>query len=64
MLASDFSYDLYIVLQGKIGPLSSSLALAFKSWWKPAFTLSLSGRYSCSAFTSIVLRFQATTYKL
>lgn len=30
-------------VQGKLGPLSSSIALAFKSWWKPAFTFSISG---------------------
>lgn len=33
-------------LQGKVGPLSSSLSLAFKSWWKPSFTFNISGAYS------------------
>ncbi|KAJ8426132.1 hypothetical protein Cgig2_001000 [Carnegiea gigantea] len=28
--------------QGKAGPVSSTLSLAFKSWWKPSFTFSLS----------------------
>ncbi|KAI4389093.1 hypothetical protein MLD38_001356 [Melastoma candidum] len=30
------------LLKGKMGPLGSSLALAFKSWWKPSFTFSIS----------------------
>ncbi|KAL5725150.1 hypothetical protein ACHQM5_008325 [Ranunculus cassubicifolius] len=30
------------MLKGKVGPLSSSLALVFKSWWKPSFTFSIS----------------------
>ncbi|KAF9604168.1 hypothetical protein IFM89_003292 [Coptis chinensis] len=30
------------LLKAKLGPLSSSIALAFKSWWKPAFTFSVS----------------------
>ncbi|KAL1537134.1 hypothetical protein AAHA92_29686 [Salvia divinorum] len=30
------------LIKGKVGPLSSSIALAFKSWWKPSFTLSVS----------------------
>ncbi|XP_042029753.1 uncharacterized protein LOC121776628 [Salvia splendens] len=30
------------LIKGKLGPLSSSIALAFKSWWKPSFTLSIS----------------------
>ncbi|PSS35220.1 Glycerol-3-phosphate acyltransferase [Actinidia chinensis var. chinensis] len=30
------------LLKGKAGPLSSSIALAFKSWWKPSFTFSIS----------------------
>ncbi|XP_019051532.1 PREDICTED: uncharacterized protein LOC104587208 isoform X2 [Nelumbo nucifera] len=30
------------LLKGKLGPLSSSVALAFKSWWKPSFTFSIS----------------------
>lgn len=35
-------------VQGKVGPLGSSLALAFKSWWKPAFTFSISGSLTLS----------------
>ncbi|XP_060957913.1 uncharacterized protein LOC115701057 isoform X4 [Cannabis sativa] len=31
------------LLKGKVGPLSSSGTCAFKSWWKPSFTLSISG---------------------
>ncbi|XP_015879252.3 uncharacterized protein LOC107415441 [Ziziphus jujuba] len=30
------------LLKGKVGPLSSSVALAFKSWWKPSFTFGIS----------------------
>ncbi|KAF4381555.1 hypothetical protein F8388_021183 [Cannabis sativa] len=30
------------LLKGKVGPLSSSGTCAFKSWWKPSFTLSIS----------------------
>ncbi|KAJ0682092.1 hypothetical protein HanPI659440_Chr16g0643501 [Helianthus annuus] len=29
----------------KAGPLGSSFCLAFKSWWKPSFTFSMSGYY-------------------
>lgn len=32
-----------LLTQGKVGPLSSSVALAFKSWWKPSFTFNVSG---------------------
>lgn len=35
--------SLSLSLQGKIGPLSSSIAMAFKSWWKPSFTFNISG---------------------
>ncbi|KAG4926292.1 hypothetical protein JHK85_052778 [Glycine max] len=30
------------LLKAKVGPRSSSMALAFKSWWKPSFTFSIS----------------------
>uniref|UniRef100_A0A0R0JPH3 Uncharacterized protein n=1 Tax=Glycine max TaxID=3847 RepID=A0A0R0JPH3_SOYBN len=30
------------MLKAKVGPSSSSMALAFKSWWKPSFTFSIS----------------------
>lgn len=32
---------------GKGGPSQSSLAFAFKSWWKPSFTFSVSGMFIC-----------------
>ncbi|KAL0424289.1 UNVERIFIED_CONTAM: hypothetical protein Sradi_0963700 [Sesamum radiatum] len=32
----------HCISSGKVGPLSSSIALAFKSWWKPSFTFSIS----------------------
>ncbi|KAL0343997.1 UNVERIFIED_CONTAM: hypothetical protein Sangu_1287100 [Sesamum angustifolium] len=43
-LSPSFNFGLELAKnsQGKVGPLSSSIALAFKSWWKPAFTLSMS----------------------
>ncbi|KAI8563200.1 hypothetical protein RHMOL_Rhmol03G0094100 [Rhododendron molle] len=38
------SFYQHVVVQrrGKVGPLSSSVALAFKSWWKPSFTFNIS----------------------
>ncbi|XP_061363206.1 uncharacterized protein LOC133306838 isoform X2 [Gastrolobium bilobum] len=30
------------LLKAKVGPRSSSMAFAFKSWWKPSFTFSIS----------------------
>lgn len=30
------------LLKAKVGPRSSSMAVAFKSWWKPSFTFSIS----------------------
>ncbi|KAF7819584.1 plant/K24A2-2 protein [Senna tora] len=30
------------LMKAKVGPCSSSLALAFKSWWNPSFTFSIS----------------------
>ncbi|CAJ2663543.1 unnamed protein product [Trifolium pratense] len=31
------------LLKAKVGPKSSTMALAFKSWWKPSFTFNISG---------------------
>ncbi|XP_027357883.1 uncharacterized protein LOC113867091 isoform X2 [Abrus precatorius] len=31
-----------LLLKAKVGPRSSSMAFAFKSWWKPSFTFSVS----------------------
>lgn len=33
----------FSLVQGKLGPLTSSVALAFKSWWRPSFTFSITG---------------------
>lgn len=41
-VAASWQANKNFVLKGKVGPLSSSLALAFKSWWKPSFTFSIS----------------------
>ncbi|KAL0331971.1 UNVERIFIED_CONTAM: hypothetical protein Scaly_2098600 [Sesamum calycinum] len=41
-IAASWQANKNFLLKGKVGPLSSSIALAFKSWWKPAFTLSMS----------------------
>ncbi|KAH8519182.1 hypothetical protein H0E87_000839 [Populus deltoides] len=38
----NFSLELAKASQGKVGPLSSTLAFAFKSWWKPSFTFNIS----------------------
>ncbi|KAK1404443.1 Beta-galactosidase 9 [Heracleum sosnowskyi] len=43
-VAASWQVNKNFLLKGKIGPLSSSLALAFKSWWKPAFTFNLSAK--------------------
>ncbi|KAL3629219.1 hypothetical protein CASFOL_026441 [Castilleja foliolosa] len=41
-VAASWQANKNFLVKGKVGPLSSSIALAFKSWWKPSFTLSLS----------------------
>uniref|UniRef100_A0A803NB19 Uncharacterized protein n=1 Tax=Chenopodium quinoa TaxID=63459 RepID=A0A803NB19_CHEQI len=49
----NFCLELANSSQGKVGPLSSTLSLAFKSWWKPAFTISFSAiRYHTVGNTS------------
>lgn len=41
-VAASWQANKNFLLKGKVGPLSSSLAWAFKSWWKPSFTFSIS----------------------
>ncbi|XP_059641319.1 uncharacterized protein LOC132283398 [Cornus florida] len=41
-IAASWQANKNVMLKGKVGPLSSSVALAFKSWWKPSFTFSIS----------------------
>ncbi|KAL0431660.1 UNVERIFIED_CONTAM: hypothetical protein Sradi_0792000 [Sesamum radiatum] len=41
-VAASWQANKNFLLKGKVGPLSSSIALAFKSWWKPSFTFSIS----------------------
>ncbi|KAL3813793.1 hypothetical protein ACJIZ3_015061 [Penstemon smallii] len=41
-VAASWQANKNFLLKGKVGPLSSSIALAFKSWWKPSFTFSMS----------------------
>ncbi|XP_044450704.1 uncharacterized protein [Triticum aestivum] len=39
-IAANWQANKNLLLKGKLGPSKSSLALAFKSWWKPSFTFS------------------------
>lgn len=41
-VAASWQANKNFLLKGKAGPLSSSIVLAFKSWWKPSFTFSIS----------------------
>ncbi|XP_022133850.1 uncharacterized protein LOC111006302 [Momordica charantia] len=41
-VAASWQANKNFLLKGKLGPLSSTLAMAFKSWWKPSFTFSIS----------------------
>ncbi|XP_047310046.1 uncharacterized protein LOC124913678 [Impatiens glandulifera] len=41
-VAASWQANKNFLVKGKLGPLSSSVALAFKSWWKPSFTFSIS----------------------
>ncbi|XP_047045008.1 uncharacterized protein LOC124649405 [Lolium rigidum] len=40
-LAASWQANKNFMLKGKLGPSKSSVALAFKSWWRPSFTLSV-----------------------
>jgi len=40
-IAASWQANKNFLVKAKVGPFSSSVALAFKSWWKPAFTFSL-----------------------
>ncbi|CAA7402304.1 unnamed protein product [Spirodela intermedia] len=40
-VAASWQANKNILLKGKIGPSLSSMALAFKSWWRPSFTFSI-----------------------
>lgn len=51
-VAASWQANKNFMLKGKVGPLSSSVALAFKSWWKPAFTFSISGTRDRSGKTA------------
>nr|XP_043615716.1 uncharacterized protein LOC122587606 [Erigeron canadensis] len=41
-VAASWQANKNILLKGKVGPLSSSISLSFKSWWKPSFSFSVS----------------------
>ncbi|GAB2284208.1 hypothetical protein Dimus_018674 [Dionaea muscipula] len=41
-VAASWQANKNFLLKGKVGPLSSTLAMAFKSWWQPSFTFSIS----------------------
>ncbi|XP_020596621.1 uncharacterized protein LOC110036500 isoform X2 [Phalaenopsis equestris] len=40
-IAAAWQANKNFLLKGKTGPLSSAFCLAFKSWWKPSFTFSI-----------------------
>lgn len=40
-LAASWQANKNFLLKGKLGPSTSSVALAFKSWWRPSFTFSV-----------------------
>ncbi|XP_072993572.1 uncharacterized protein [Typha latifolia] len=40
-LAASWQANKNFLLKGKLGPFNSSVSLAFKSWWKPSFTFSI-----------------------
>lgn len=40
-IAASWQANKNFLVKAKVGPISSSVVLAFKSWWKPAFTFSL-----------------------
>ncbi|CAI0456107.1 unnamed protein product [Linum tenue] len=40
-VAASWQANKNFLLKAKIGPLASSVALAFKSWWKPSFTFNI-----------------------
>ncbi|XP_065877590.1 uncharacterized protein [Euphorbia lathyris] len=41
-VAASWQANKNLLVKGKMGPCSSSLTLAFKSWWKPSFTFNIS----------------------
>ncbi|GAV67962.1 hypothetical protein CFOL_v3_11465 [Cephalotus follicularis] len=41
-VAASWQANKNFLLKGKVGSLSSTVALAFKSWWNPSFTFSIS----------------------
>uniref|UniRef100_A0A2P2KQY4 Uncharacterized protein n=1 Tax=Rhizophora mucronata TaxID=61149 RepID=A0A2P2KQY4_RHIMU len=41
-VAASWQANKNFLVKGKVGPLSSSIVLAFKSWWKPSFTFNIS----------------------
>ncbi|XP_039017006.1 uncharacterized protein LOC120147762 isoform X2 [Hibiscus syriacus] len=51
-LAASWQANKNFLLKGKLGHISSSLALAVKSWWKPSFTFSVSATRDCVSGTT------------
>uniref|UniRef100_A0A0D3GB70 Uncharacterized protein n=1 Tax=Oryza barthii TaxID=65489 RepID=A0A0D3GB70_9ORYZ len=41
--AASWQANKNFLFKGKLGPSKSSVALAFKSWWRPSFTFSVTG---------------------
>jgi hypothetical protein len=42
-VAASWQANKNFLLKGKVGAHSSTLSLAFKSWWKPSFAFNISG---------------------
>uniref|UniRef100_M8BK41 Uncharacterized protein n=1 Tax=Aegilops tauschii TaxID=37682 RepID=M8BK41_AEGTA len=53
-IAANWQANKNLLVKGKLGPSKSSVALAFKSWWKPSFTFSFTV-YLWDAFLCAVL---------
>ncbi|KAG6511150.1 hypothetical protein ZIOFF_029205 [Zingiber officinale] len=51
-LAASWQANKNFLLKGKLGPLTSSVALAFKSWWRPSFTFSITANNDPSRGTT------------
>uniref|UniRef100_M8ARM2 Uncharacterized protein n=1 Tax=Aegilops tauschii TaxID=37682 RepID=M8ARM2_AEGTA len=51
-LIASFYQHLVVQRRGKLGPSKSSVALAFKSWWRPSFTFSVTAENDHSKGTT------------
>ncbi|RVW46577.1 hypothetical protein CK203_067288 [Vitis vinifera] len=62
-VAASWQANKNFLLKGKAGPLSSSIVLAFKSWWKPSFTFSISGHPNYWNYLHYMMNWQYVTLK-